>query len=87
LVKSFEWWMEWTATAILMVGVALTAWNIYPLNIYFSLAGNFGWLIVGYMWRKWSLIIIQLVVSALYVAWNSYKYIKRGFHETILFIS
>jgi hypothetical protein len=60
--------MEWTATAVLMVGVALTAWNIYPLNIYFSLAGNFGWFIVGYMWRKWSLIIIQLVVSALYVA-------------------
>jgi hypothetical protein len=60
--------MEWTATAVLMVGVALTAWNIYPLNIYFSLAGNFGWLIVGYMWRKWSLITIQLVVSIIYVA-------------------
>ncbi len=68
MVKSFEWWMEWTATAILMIGVALTAWNIYPLNIYFSLAGNLGWLIVGYMWKKWSLIIIQLVVSALYIA-------------------
>jgi len=68
LVKSFEWWMEWIATAILMVGVALTAWNIYPLNIYFSLIGNFAWLIVGYMWKKWSLIIIQFVVSALYVA-------------------
>jgi hypothetical protein len=67
-VKSLEWWMEWTATFVLMIGVALTAWNIYPLNIYFSLAGNLGWLIVGYMWKKWSLIIIQLVVSALYIA-------------------
>jgi len=67
-VKSFEWWMEWVATAVLIAGVALTAWNIYPLNVYFSLAGNFGWLIVGYMWRKWSLITIQLVVSIIYVA-------------------
>jgi len=67
LVKSLEWWMEWTATIVLMIGVTLTAWNIYPLNIYFSLIGNLGWLIVGYMWKKWSLIMIQLVVSALYI--------------------
>ena len=63
-----EWWIEWSATLILMIGVALTAWNIYPLNIYFSLAGNFGWLVVGYMWKKWSLIVIQFVVSGLYIA-------------------
>jgi hypothetical protein len=63
-----EWWIEWSATLILMIGVALTAWNVYPLNIYFSLAGNFGWLIVGYMWKKWSLIAIQYVVSGLYIA-------------------
>lgn len=63
-----EWWTEWSATVILMIGVGLTAWNIYPMNIYFSLAGNIGWLIVGYMWKKWSLIIIQIVVSALYIA-------------------
>ena len=68
MVKSLELWIEWTATIILMIGVALTAWNIYPLNIYFSLIGNFGWLIIGYMWKKWSLIIIQFVISVLYIA-------------------
>jgi uncharacterized membrane protein len=60
--------IEWTATVILIIGVALTAWNIYPLNVYFSLAGNFGWFVIGYMWRKWSLITIQLVVTIIYVA-------------------
>ena len=67
-IYNTEWWIEWSATLILMIGVALTAWNIYPLNIYFSLAGNFGWLVVGYMWKKWSLIAIQYVVSGLYIA-------------------
>jgi hypothetical protein len=65
--KKVEFVIEWLSTAILMVGVWLTAINHYPLNIVFSLAGNFGWLIVGIIWRKWSLITIQLVVSLLYV--------------------
>jgi len=60
-------WVEWISTAILIVGVALTAWNIYPLNVYFSLAGNLGWAIIGVMWRKWSLITIQFVVTIIYV--------------------
>jgi hypothetical protein len=59
--------IEWLSTAILIVGVTLTAWNIYPLNTYFSLAGNLGWFIIGYAWRKWSLVIIQLVISLIYI--------------------
>jgi len=64
----YAFWVEWASTAILIIGVALTAWNIYPLNVYFSLAGNFGWAVIGVMWRKWSLITIQIVVTVIYVA-------------------
>jgi hypothetical protein len=56
------------STAILIIGVALTAWNIYPLNIYLSLLGNVGWMIIGLMWKKWSLITIQIVVTIIYIA-------------------
>jgi len=59
---------EWSATAVLMLGVALTAWNIYPLNIYFSLAGNFMWLVVAYIWKKWSLISVQILITILYLS-------------------
>ena len=65
--KRTEWWIEWISTAILIVGVALTAWNIYPLNVWLSLAGNLGWFIVGMIWRKYSLLTIQIVVSIIYV--------------------
>lgn len=62
------WWAEWISTAILLVGCTLNAINIFPLNIYFCLAGNFGWAVVAVAWRKWSLIVIQAVVSIIYVA-------------------
>jgi len=59
--------LEWTSTAVLLVGVYLTAVNIYPMNVYISLIGNFGWLIVAIIWRKWSLLVVQLVISGLYL--------------------
>lgn len=62
------WWAEWISTAILIIGCVLTALNIYPANLYWSLAGNFGWAIVGTVWRKWSLLVIQAVVSVIYIA-------------------
>jgi hypothetical protein len=59
--------LEWTSTAVLLVGVYLTAVNIYPINVYISLVGNFGWLVVAVLWRKWSLLTVQLVIVALYL--------------------
>lgn len=66
ITKDKVFWTEWGSTAILIVGVILTSFNIFPLNIYFSLAGNAGWAIVSIAWRKWSLLVIQGVVSAIY---------------------
>ena len=66
-MAKYEWWIEWVSTVILIVGVALTAYNIYPLNVYVSFLGNFGWVIVGLLWKKWSLIIIQIIISIIYI--------------------
>jgi hypothetical protein len=63
-----EFVFEWSSTIILLIGAALTSLNIYPMNVFLSLAGNVGWLVVSIMWRKPSLIVIQLVISFIYVA-------------------
>jgi hypothetical protein len=63
----FEKIWEWLATFVLIIGVYLTAVNDYPLNIYFSMAGNFMWMVLGVMWKKASLITIQLVVTVIYI--------------------
>jgi hypothetical protein len=65
---SWVWWMEWISTSVLIVGCILTAMNYFPSNLYLSLAGNFGWAVVAVMWRKWSLLVIQAVVSIIYIA-------------------
>jgi hypothetical protein len=67
-LKQTEFILEWGSTLILLVGAALTSLNIYPMNVFLSLVGNLGWLVVSVMWRKPSLIVIQLVISLIYVA-------------------
>lgn len=59
--------IEWIATITLILGVALTSWNIYPANIYMSALGNFLWLLIGFYWRKFSLIVIQFVIMFIYI--------------------
>jgi hypothetical protein len=59
--------MEWGSTALLLVGVALTAFNVFPLNLWVCLAANAGWTVMGIIWKKWSLLIVQAVVSAIYI--------------------
>ena len=59
--------MEWGSTLLLLVGVALTAFNIYPLNLWVCLFANLGWMVIGIIWKKWSLLLVQIVVSAIYI--------------------
>lgn len=66
--STVEFILEWTSTALVIVGAVLTAWNIYPMNLAVQFVGNVGWFAVGYMWRKWSLMTIQLIISIIYVS-------------------
>jgi hypothetical protein len=66
--KSFLFWFEWTCTIILLAGVVLTSLNIFPLNIWFLLLGNVGWIVLGIIWRKVSLIVLQTVITIIYIA-------------------
>jgi hypothetical protein len=67
--------IEWTLTVMLIAGVALTSFNVYPLNLWVSLAGNFGWLYLGWIWRKWSLLVVQLIITAIYMLGISKVYL------------
>lgn len=66
--KSFLFWFEWACTIILLAGVVLTSLNIFPLNIWFLLLGNVGWIVLGIIWRKVSLIVLQTVITIIYIA-------------------
>ena len=67
MTKTNEWLLEWGSTFVLIIGVTLTAFNVFPLKVYLSLAGNFGWFVLSVYWKKWSLVTVQVIVSAIYV--------------------
>lgn len=67
LRQPWQWWFEWGITFLLIAGVVLTSFNIYPLNIYILLVSNLGWVIQAMLWRKASLFVVQLVITVIYI--------------------
>lgn len=61
------WWFEWGITVLLIAGVILTSFNVYPVNLYVLLVSNLGWVIQALIWRKSSLFVVQLVITGIYV--------------------
>lgn len=68
VTKQVEFIIEWASTFILLAGAYLTSVNIYPMNVMLSMVGNAGWFVIAVSWRRWSLIVIQLVITLIYVS-------------------
>lgn len=69
-VRRFDYlfYVKWLSTFILLTGVTLTTYNVYPMNVYVSLIGNLGWLYVALRWRDAALITIQAVIVMIYLS-------------------
>ena len=61
-----DWYIKWVSSIILLVGMILTAQNIYPINLFVNIAGLIGWLIVSIMWNDRALIVINAVGVSIY---------------------
>lgn len=63
-----EFWVKWSATAIIMIAVALTSGNwFYPWNILFYFIGNILWIWAGIIWRQWPVIITNAFANVILV--------------------
>jgi len=60
---TMDWYIKWFSSIVLIIGATTTAMNLYPFNMYFQFIGITGWLIVGIMWKDWSLITVNIVGS------------------------
>jgi len=60
-----DWYIKWFASIVLIFGAVTTAMNLYPYNMYSQWTGITGWLIVGIMWKDWSLIVVNIVGSTI----------------------
>ena len=56
-----SWYIKWTASIILLIGMSLTTLDVAPFNLFFHLVGVYGWLVVGMLWHDRALITINSV--------------------------
>lgn len=65
-MKPYQW-LAWLATAMLVGSAILAAWNVYPLYVYAFMIANTTWALVGWLWREWSLVVMNLILTGIYV--------------------
>ena len=65
--KNLIMFTKWVSSLVIITGMALTAGNIYPLNMYMHLAGIVGWLVVALAWHDRSLIMLNGVAAFIFI--------------------
>ena len=62
-----SWYIKWVSSVFIIMGMALTSANIFPMNIIVHGIGVTGWLIVGMLWHDRALIVLNAVSLAIYL--------------------
>lgn len=73
-MKDLNWYLKWTATAILIVGTAVNSLGYYPAGPLILVLGGLLWLIVSIRWKEASLIVVNSVMTATGLAGLILKY-------------
>ena len=73
---TFDWYVKWIASILLIIGTILTSNNIFPLNLYFHSLGLFGWFIVSIIWNDRALLVINAVSLAILINGMVADYVK-----------
>lgn len=59
---------KWLATYLCLAGIALTSYNIFPMNIVLSGVGSAMWAWAGWKQRDNPLLIVEAVAVFFYVS-------------------
>jgi hypothetical protein len=58
--------IKWTGTILCLIGIALTSFNIYPINIYLGFIGSALWAYAGYKQKDYALFLVEFVAVVMY---------------------
>jgi hypothetical protein len=59
--------LKWIGTALCLIGIALTSFNIYPANIFFGLIGSALWTLAGFLQQDAPLFLVEAVAVFIYI--------------------
>ena len=62
-----SWYIKWTSSITLLIGMSLTTLDVAPFNLFFHLTGVTGWLVVGMLWHDRALITINAVAVFIFL--------------------
>jgi len=60
--------IKWLGTILCLVGIGLTSFNVYPINIVLSLIGSVLWTFAGWAQKDTPLFLVELVAVIFYIA-------------------
>lgn len=63
-----SWYIKWTSSGILLIGMTLTAVDIQPYNMFFHAVGVTGWFIVGMLWHDRALVFINAIALFIFLS-------------------
>ena len=61
-----SWYIKWVSSVFIIMGMALTSANMFPMNIIVHGIGVTGWLVVGMLWHDRALIFLNAVAIFVY---------------------
>ena len=59
--------VKWISTLGIIGSMLLTAFNIYPLNLYIAIPVTVGWIVVSFVWKETSLIAMNTIALMIYI--------------------
>lgn len=65
-MKTFNFWLKWTATVLLVIFAILTSLDITPLNIWIANVATLLWLIWSIRIRELSLVVVNMTLLLVY---------------------
>jgi hypothetical protein len=69
--------LRWLGTALCVLGIILTSFNIYPINIIFGLIGSILWATVGLRRNDYALFFVEFAAVVVYIAGVVYYLAKE----------
>ena len=60
--------LKWGGTILCLIGIALTSFNIYPVNIVISLIGSALWTVAGFLQKDTPLFLVEVVAVGIYLS-------------------
>ena len=66
---TLDWYIKWIASVFIIIGMMLTSLDVslYPINLFFHLAGVSGWFVVGMLWHDRSLIVVNGIAVTIFM--------------------